>query len=348
MRRVAQSDTFHGTAAGQTPYIADLAEKLGLSERQAQCVALLRMGTDTAALCDVLGISTSTRDTHLAELRRKFEVDTSADLGPVLEALISDDELAPYHCWPIATNALPEGMAMIPSFQAALQAATSLEQALGALKHALSSINARHIYYCFVPHSVQGFLKADFWDAFLANEAIETAFKANNGLMGQPVAMTLFNAPVSVPVVSIDREAKPASLGAFYRACADDGATHLLGLGFPSGPGFVGMAITIAAEGDPCEAVAAQAENIRSAAMAMHASVLTTGTLAARVRLTVRERDALSAVALGKKAADAAAEMKISERAYAKLLSSSRLKFNAKTNAEAVCKAVQVNALVFL
>ncbi|MEM7691222.1 MAG: LuxR C-terminal-related transcriptional regulator, partial [Pseudomonadota bacterium] len=68
----------------------------------------------------------------------------------------------------------------------------------------------------------------------------------------------------------------------------------------------------------------------------------------AKVRLTMRERDALSALALGQRAAEAANDMHVSERAFAKVIASARTKLHARTNAEAVGKAILINALVFL
>ena len=348
VRRVAQNETFHGTAAGQAPNVAALQDRFGLSERQAQCTALLRMGTQPQGVAEVLGVSTSTLETHLADLRSVFAVETTPDLIAKLQIDIPEAELSAFHCWPAQTNALGPNIAADPIFAARLRTSTSVEQALAALQAALADINVRHLYHCFLPHSVQGYLRGDIIDTFLAGPEIADAFAANNGLMGQPLALQLFNAPVSVPVMALEAGAKPDTLGAFNRACLEDGATHLIVLGFPSGAGFTGMAMTLASDTDPTDRLKDLAEIIRSAAMAMHAAILTNGTLASRVRLTIRERDALSAIALGKKAADAAADMKISERAFAKLLASARRKFNARTNAEAVGKAALVNALVFL
>ncbi len=348
VRRVAQEETFHGTAAGQAPNVVALAETFGLSERQAQCMALLRMGSSAPAIADVLSISPSTLETHLADLRRKFGCATTPKLVAHLRDLIAEEELDAFHCWPSQTNAPLDGTALPAEIGDRLRRATSLDQALGVLQDALAPVGPRHLYYCFLPHSVQGFLRGDIVDAFRAPSQIERAFHANGGLMGQPIALSLFDAPTSVPVMPLDGVAQPKGLAAFCDACRADGASHLMALGFPAGPGFVGMAITFAPHGDAIELVQRGADRIRATAMALHASVLTNGTLAARFRLTIRERDALSALALGKRANEAAAQMKISERAFSKLLASARSKLNARTNAEAVGKAAIVNALVFL
>lgn len=350
VKRVTQRETFHGTASGQAPNLVGLADRFGLSERQAQCMALLRMGTPTPDILDVLGISASTLETHLADLRGKFDVPTTASLAVHLETIIPDGDLDAFHFWPSRTNAIPEGAQISKKIADRMRTATSVERSLDALRDGLADVNVRHLYYCFLPHSVQGFLRGDILDAFLAPPEVEVAFHANGGLMGQPIAMTLFNAPGTVPVVPMQTEAhgQSSSLSAFYGICINDGASHIMALGFPSGPGFVGMAITFHADGDPTQAIAARSEDIRAAALTMHACMLTNGTLAARYKLTVRERDALCALALGQRASDAAAKMKISERAFAKLLASARTKLNARTNAEAVGKAAILNLLVFL
>lgn len=349
VRRIKQNETFHGTTAGQAPNLARLKNRFNLSERQAQCAALLRMGSPPQGVAEVLGISPSTLETHLADLRRIFQQADTEALRVILRELIPDEELNAFHCWPARTNSLSDGIAADPVFAARLRTSMSVEQALGALQAELTSVGVKHIYYCFLPHSVQGFLRGDMLDVFLAPPAIERAFRVNNGLAGQILAHELFNAPTSVPVAALDAAATPQSLADFYRACMEHGATHLMVLGFPAGPAFVGMAMTFAsATSDPAPQIADRAETIRSGAMAMHAAILTNGTLAARVRLTVRERNALSALALGKRAADAAKEINVSERAFAKLAASARSKLGARTNSEAVGKAILINALVFL
>lgn len=349
IRRVAQKETFHGTAAGQVPNVTDLVDRFDLTERQAQCVALLRMGNAPQNVAEVLGISTSTLENHLAELRRIFDSSTTRQLIVMLHELISDLELTAFHCWPAQTNANLGSMATNTEFAARLRGSTSVEQVLAALRQVLAAFSVRHIYYCCLPHSVQGFLRGDSMEAFLAPESIEIAFRANHGLAGQPATQDLFNAPTSVLIVPLKAGASPATLGAFYSACLDDGATHLMVLGFPTGPGFVGMALTFEAADDEAVAeISKHAETIRACAMAAHAAALTNGALAARVRLTLRERDALSALALGQRTAAAAAKLEVSERAFAKLLASARTKLKARTNAEAVGKAALINALVFL
>jgi len=109
------------------------------------------------------------------------------------------------------------------------------------------------------------------------------------------------------------------------------------------------MALTLRKpSGVPSSAIDEHVEEVRFAGMAMHAASLTNGALAARVRLTVRERNALSALALGERASDAAKNLNVSERAFAKLTAAARQKLNARSNAEAVGKAALINALVFL
>jgi DNA-binding CsgD family transcriptional regulator len=82
--------------------------------------------------------------------------------------------------------------------------------------------------------------------------------------------------------------------------------------------------------------------------MLMHGAAGTNGTLAALADLSIRERDALSALARGLETAQAATEMKISPRAFSKLISQARAKLKSKTTNEAIYKASALNALVFL
>lgn len=348
MRRVQPNDTFHGTAAGQAPNITDIELRFGLTERQAQCAALLRMGTPTQGVAEVLGISVSTLETHMGELRRVIGASTTEELRTKLNHLIPDAELSAFHCWPARTNTLATGIANDPVFAARLRTSFSVEQALGALQAELTGIGVQHIYYCYLPHSVQGFLRGDVIDAFLGPNEIKSAFDASGGLASQPIAQRLLEAPTDVPVLRINAEDCPQSVAAFYKSCLNYGATHLLSLGFPAGPAFVGMAMILALDDSQVADIEEQAEAVRAAAMAVHAAVLTNGTLAARVRLTLKERNALSALALGKHARESAKALNVSERAFAKLTASARAKLNAGTNAEAVGKAVLINALVFL
>jgi len=349
VRRVNQGETFHGTAAGQIPKVGDLQTRFGLTERQAQCAALLRMGNAPQGIAEVLGVSPSTLEAHLADLRRIFKHSNTESLRRSLCDLIPDAELDAFHCWPASINTPIWAPRANPRFAARLRTSMSAEQALDALYTELERFAALHLYYCFLPHSVQGFLRNDMLDVFIAPAGVKTAFRANNGLAGQPAAALLFEAPTSVPVVALDLEAKPEPLAVFNRACAKQGATHIAALGFPAGPGYVGMAITLkSADEELLQRVADESENIRGAAIATHAAMLTNGTLAARVRLTLRERDALSQLALGRRASEAARNLNVSERAFAKLVASARRKLKARTNAEAVGKAAMMNALVFL
>lgn len=350
MHRVEQNETFHGTAAGQVPNSRSLEERFGLSERQAQCAALLRMGTPSQAVAEVLGVSASTLETHLAELRQRFATASTAQLCQILEREITSTEVAAFHCWPAATNGSPDSLLCPRDLAASFRSCMSVEQALTTWRDALSDFRVQFVYYCFVPLSVQGFIRDDVHDVFLAPEPVKQAFAANGGLRGQPIADLLFNRPTEIPLVDINPASAPSNtLASFYHACQAHGASHLLALGFPSGPAFVGMACTLerASEAEAAT-IADHTEEIRSAAMAMHASLLTNSALASRLRLTLRERNALSATALGKRNTEAARDLGVSERAYAKLLSSARKKLNAQTNAEATTKAALINALVFL
>ncbi|MEM1141278.1 MAG: LuxR C-terminal-related transcriptional regulator [Pseudomonadota bacterium] len=349
MRRVALNETFHGTAAGQVPNSKELEDRFALTERQAQCAALLRAGIHVQSVAEVLGISASTLETHLADLRRRFTCDTTAELRSALDRLISDQELAAFHCWPTGTNAAQPGSINDGTLASRLRVCVSVEQALDALRDSLHEFGVLHIYYCFIPHSVQGVLRGDLIDTFLAPDEVRDAFTVSGGLISQPITHVLFDAPMDVPIVSLDPKAQPPELGAFYATCCNHGATHMMAMGFPSGPGFVGLACTLQLSHPDFEKrISSESETIRGAAITMHAALLTNGALAAKFRLTIKERNALSSVALGKRTAEIAGELAVSERALTKLLASARSKLNARTNTEAAVKAALVNALVFL
>ena len=326
-----------------------LEKRFGLQERQAQCAALQGRGGNPKEVAEVLDVSASTLESHFSALRRVFNCRTTDRLRLALGDLISDEEMAAFHCWPTGTNA-SVGLAVLDtSLAERLRTCVSLEQALGALKDSLAPLGAIHIYYCFIPHSVQGVLRGDLIDTFLAPEEVEEAFHRSGGLIEQPIAQRLFDAPTDIPLVSLDLEGSQQHVKEFYDVCRKHDATHMMGLGFPSGPGFVGFALTLSLPTkNAVKKANDQGELIRKSALATHAALLTNGVLAAKYRLSVRERDVLSKIALGRRNAEVASELGVSERGLTKLLASARGKMNARTNTEAAVKAALVNALVFL
>ena len=339
MQRIAQDQTFHGTGAGQIAFDAEFARTNELSDRQAQCVALLAAGVHPADLAVELGIAPSTAEKHLAALRQKLsQPDTTALCAFLARRRTPEQDIA-FRCWqPVLPPEVATGD--IATLARRLQTASNLAAQLSYLRDHLEAFDVRHIYYAFVPLSVQGFMMQDIWDVFLAPETLQVAFTASGGLIGQPMALRLFNAPGDV--ATADYRDDP---GPFASACRDHDALAAMAFGFPSGGGYAGFAMTL---GAPLAMDAAQAAQIRAAGMLLHGAALTGGTLAALAKLSVRERDALSALALGLDAAAAAKRLKLSDRAFSKLVAQARTKLKCKTTAAAIYKATALNALVFL
>lgn len=67
----------------------------------------------------------------------------------------------------------------------------------------------------------------------------------------------------------------------------------------------------------------------------------------AKYSLTIRDREVLCALGLGRRTSVAAQAMNMSARAFGYLLINVRQKLSAGTNAEAICKATAANILVF-
>ncbi|MEL7106846.1 MAG: LuxR C-terminal-related transcriptional regulator [Pseudomonadota bacterium] len=347
MRRVDQDKTLHGTGAGQVAADPGLVDSHGLTDRQAQCAALLTAGVHPADLAVELGIAPSTAEKHLAALRDKMGVADTIELCATMAARRSPEQEIAFRCWqpvlpPEAETGDRAGLAT------RLQTASTLGAQLRHLRNHLAAHDIRHIYYAYVPLSVRGFLMGDVWDHFEAPDTLVEAFHRSGGLLAQPMAMALFNAPGDIATADYSApETLPKGAQTFARACLDHGAAAAIALGFPSGGGFVGFAMTVGSA-EAFARIQADAAAIRSAAMLVHGSALTGATLAAMADLSVRERDALSALARGLGTGPAAAEMKISERAFGKLTATARRKLKADTTAAAIYKASALNALVFL
>lgn len=341
MRRVAQDQTLHGTGAGQTALDPDLMTGFGLSERQAQCAALLTAGVHPADLPVELGIAPSTAEKHLAALRDRLDQpDTTALCAFLARRRTPEQEIA-FRCWQpvLPPDAASEDTA---DFARRLQSGTNLLAQLSYLREHLSGLGVLHIYYAYVPLSVQGFLKQDIWDAFLAPDDLQEGFARTGGLAAQPMALQLFNAPGDI--ATADYRNDPSG---FAAACRAHGAKGAMAFGFPSGGGFVGFAVTLATPFDEATRTA-NTQRIRAAGMLMHGAALTGGTLAALPDLSIRERDALSALALGLDTQAAAKKLKVSVRAFGQLTARARAKLRAPTTAAAIYTATALNALVFL
>ncbi|MEM9850674.1 MAG: LuxR C-terminal-related transcriptional regulator [Pseudomonadota bacterium] len=347
MRRVDQDKTHHGTAAGQVAADPSLRREHDLTDRQAQVAALLTAGVHPADLAVELGIAQSTTEKHLAALRDKMAAPDTLALCAMMAARRTPEQEIAFRCWqPVLPPDAEQGDHAALARQ--VQTASNLGAQLRHLRNHLAPYDIRHIYYAYVPLSVQGFLAGDIWDLFEAPDTLVRAFETSGGLMAQPMALALFNAPGDIATSDYsDITALPKSAQSFAEACQDHGAAAAIALGFPSGGGFVGLAMTVGSA-EAFARIQTDAAQIRAAAMLVHGSALTGGTLAAMADLSVRERDALSALARGLESKAAAKELKVSDRAFGKLTASARRKLKADTTAAAIYKASALNALVFL
>ena len=95
------------------------------------------------------------------------------------------------------------------------------------------------------------------------------------------------------------------------------------------------------------EALAARGDRLRDASGGALDAAIAAGALARDLRLTSRERDMLTRLAMGRTLREAASDRGVSERALQQLLGSARRKLAAPTTACAVAKAMALNALVF-
>lgn len=356
MRRSTQSETSHGTGSGQLPVDQELAEEFGLTRREAECATLLRYGVSPAEIAPRLNVSTSTLQKHLACLRRKTDTKTTGDLVAFLQRASADDNVEAYHSWPpVPVTPLAQSATVNPKYAAladACRGKLQLAEMLSALKdHLAETFGARYVFYAFAPLSVYGLLRDDVLRRVLAPPGIVAAFDAAGPVLESPSAKKLFANPDGVAFVdgrSEDYETASPGVQAFYDACLDDGVRYGVSFGFPSGGAFVGMSVSLDEAVDGAEAlIAERGEEIRAAAMVTHNCAWTYGALAAAYGLTIRERDALSFLAQGRRTSETAEIMKMSERALGYLLIGARKKLSAATNAEAVCKAAAANILVF-
>lgn len=307
-------------------------------------------GNAPQKLAAQMDISPSTLEKHLAALRQKLAVETTRDLIASIRGQMTDQELDAFHCWWPAT--LPTA-SEDPLLAQKYQAATHLKGKLEILRDSLSHLGVLHIYYTFVPLSVQGFMRGDSIDCFLAPAELQDAFYAAGGLMAQPISLQLFNRPADIGFFDLAPEStgqESPNIRKFFDICFETGCRFQVGLGFPAGGGFVGVSMLLsdAVSNLTQKAIAAYEAELRTKCNMLHAFALSHGTLAAQYGLTIRERDGLSLIASGHLSQQAAEKMKISHRALGKLLASARKKLRANTTAEAVYKAAAVNALVFL
>ncbi len=356
MRRSKQSETSHGTAAGQLPVDAKLVEAYALTRREGECATLLRYGVAAADLAERLAVTKSTLQKHLGCLRQKIGVKSTQELIVFLMQTDADDNIAAYHSWPpVSVSPLKDAATVNLRYSALAEACRGKLQLIEMLSvlrdHLAGDFGARYIFYSYSPLSVCGLVRDDVLRVTLAPPSVASALQAAGPTLESPSAQKLFAKPDGFAFVdgrSDDYEQASPGVKTFYDACMEDGVRYGVSFGFPSGGAFVGVSVSLDESVENAGAlVDARGEEIRAAAMVMHNCAWTYGALAAAYGLTIRERDALSYLARGLRAVEAAAEMAMSERALGYLLIGARQKLNAATNAEAICKAAAANILVF-
>lgn len=356
MRRSKQSETSHGTATGQIPVDEELLSKFDLSRREAECATLLRYGVQPAAIAERLGISDSTKQKYLASLRHKTGNKTTPELIVFLRDKPADDNIEAYHSWPPAHVApVMQSDVLTPEYSALIQQCRGklrLIDMLEALRASLEDpFGARYIFYSFAPLSVTSLVADDVLKCSLAPLEIEDALLNAGSILGSPSAQKLFSNPDGVAFIdgkSEDYDQASEGHQAFYDRCLEAGVRYGATFGFPSGAAYVAFSVSLSETIERAEQlVESRGEEIRAAAMVMHNCAWSYGALGAEYGLTIRERDALCALAKGRRTAEAAGDMNISERALSDLLAAARKKLAAKTNAQAISIAMSANILVF-
>jgi len=351
MRRIRRDETLHGTRHGQIAIDRALVEARGLTEREAVCASLIKQGFSLGEIAESLAISTSTAEKHLGALRRKLGVSTTREAAILL--LRNETE---------ASARIADGFGPVPAVDAGfgdgleaerlerLRSALTLE---GVLRETLSELDAdgaRALFYYFLPLSIASLRKADVIACAAAGEDLARQFRENDGWAASGIAARLFAEPDGVILVDAESADETGAAPSLVAACRAEGLRFGITLGSPYGTGyFVSSALYRATPAETFRrGLDGRIERLRNEARLAHNAAYAFGALAREAGLTVRERDALSLLAEGHATKAAAASLGISERAFGQLSKSAREKLGAATTAEAIAKAMALNALVFL
>ena len=356
MRRLRQEETLHGTRHGQLVVDSALREAHGLTDREAAVAALLTRGATRAAIAENLGISPSTTEKHLASLRTKLGAQSTTEAA----AILARHSVVQAAGEPqLGTN--PHHEAHTPSgldaeLATRLAGAADVEAAVFVLRDHLAPLGVAAVGYGFVPLNAVSFRRGEAILAWAGAPGPMEAHVASGGLLRNPVALRIFSEPDREVVVDADGRCwngpalEPAVPDALREACHADRLPVCVSLGSPFGCGFVGASMFF--RGRSAEAIRDElptlGPTLRSALMSTQSSVFARGVLAREADLTVRERDALSLVAQGLTLEQAAEQLGGTVRSLSGHLRSARTKLGARSNTEAVARAMAVNALVFL
>lgn len=359
MRRIATRETLHGTRDGQLAIDEALAERFGLTERESACAALLKLGGATQEIAERLAISTSTAEKHLVALRRKLGVSTTLEAVVSLFRLESDATsripeafglvfpVSSQHDVPPTTDGSHDGRSLLA---ARLREAATVEDMLALLLDDLREDGVEALFYSFLPMAAASFRKGDLIQRACASRSLRDALREDAGVTMGHTAARLFAEPDRDVVLTLDRAYEGEITPVVAGACARLGLDLGIALGSPFGTSYV--VLTAFGRSASCSAgeagVEAHRRLLRDRLLLLQNVAYSFGALARTADLTLRERDALAMIASGHTMRQIAEQSSSSERAVGQLLGNARKKLRADTTAEAVARAMALNALVFL
>lgn len=351
MRRIKQSETLHGTRDGQLAIDHELADRHGFTERESVCATLLKSGYSSQDIAARLEISPSTAEKHLLGLRRKLGVNTTREAVVALLRAQND-----------TTARISETFGLVLPFSSAegeplgselaneLRDLETLEAMLDRLQADLDEDGVGALFYFFLPLSAASFRKGDAIVRSSASKTIMAALEEDAGASQLRIAARLFEEPDRPVVVRLDRGEAGLVSPIVSEACLGASLRRWITVGSPFGTGYVVLSAICRRSGAAAAAAneTETVELIRRRLLLMQNIAYSFGALARTAGLSVRERNALAAIAAGSSTRAAAAVSETSERAFGQTLKSAREKLGADTTAEAIAKAMALNALVFL
>ena len=359
MRRIALTETLHGTRDGGITLDARTSERFGLTEREAVTAALLARGLGGPEIAARLDVAVSTVEKHLTSLRRKLGASSTLEAAVTLiraegnepsgmpaayglvlpvSAPVGENELG-------STNGSPPGDVALA---ARLRESASLDEMLERVRDDLVDEGIRTLSYTFLPMSAASLRVGDVLHRSLGPDCVNGALACE----GAAIAGRLFAEPGRALVfdpTSADEDIVPPRLA---NACRRAEISLGIALGSPFCAGYVATVAffrsdrRIASNG--ADTTGPLVERLRSRLMLLQNVAYSFGTLARTAELTLRERDVLALIASGHSTRTAAEALQISERALGQRLKAARQKLGVATTTQAVAKAMALNALVFL
>ncbi len=348
MRRLATRETLHGTRDGQILIDAHAAARFGLSGRESACAALLGDGLAPQEIADRLDISLSTVEKHLVSIRRKLGVSTTLQAvvtllrQPSRPGARQPDAFGIVLPFAADQNAASDG----PTLARSLREAPRLESQLEILRDSLREDGLEGLFYAFLPFAAASARKGDAIHRRIGPRRLLAAIE--DGAQGPFVlgGRRLFAEPDRAVFVDLTRACEPEMTRPLAEACRKAELTQGITLGSPFGTGYV-IASAFYRDRRDASCRSLRATRLRERMLLLQNAAYSFGSLASTAGLTARERDLLAMVASGCSTRAAARALRSSERAVGQCLRNARTKLHAQTTAEAVSKAVALNALVF-